>query len=57
MQFGFDAKASVTEQAESVLQAMADGAVSPGMGKQIIAALYGIKQIDELARHFEALEG
>lgn len=60
VQFEFDPKASVTEQAEAVLTAIASGEVSPDMGKQIIdaiSALYGIKQIAELEERLAALEG
>lgn len=59
VQFNLDANASATDQAASVLAAIASGDVSPDVGKQIIeavAALYGIKQIDEIARRLEALE-
>ena len=59
VEFEFDAKASVTEQAESVLQAMADGKVAPDIGKQIlegISTLYDIKQIAELESRLQALE-
>jgi len=57
--FDFDASASVTEQAEAVLQAIADGKVAPDVGKQIldgISTLYGIKQIAELEARLLALE-
>ena len=59
VEFDFDASASVTEQAESVLQAIADGKVAPDVGKQIldgISTLYGIKQIAELETRLQALE-
>lgn len=59
VQFELDATASVTEQAQSVLQAIADGNVAPDMGKQIIEAinaLNGIRQIDELEQRINALE-
>lgn len=59
VQFELDASASVTEQAQSVLQAIADGLVAPDVGKQIIdviGALNGIRQIDELAQRIEAME-
>ena len=58
--FDFDAKASMTEQVQSVLQGIADGEVSPDIGKQIIesiAALAGIKAMDELEQRLAALEG
>ena len=47
--FDFDAKASMSVQVDQVLQAIADGQVSPDIGKQvidIIGAAAGIKQID-----------
>jgi hypothetical protein len=59
VEFDFDAKASVTEQAEAVLQAIADGKVAPDVGKQIlegISTLYDIKQIAELETRLLALE-
>lgn len=59
VQFELDATASVTEQAQSVLQAIADGNVAPDVGKQIIEAinaLNGIRQIDELEQRINALE-
>ncbi len=59
VEFEFDASASVTEQAEAVLQAIADGKVAPDVGKQIlegISTLYGIKQIAELEARLQALE-
>ena len=59
VQFELDASASVTEQAQSVLQAIADGLVAPDVGKQIIdviGALNGIRQIDELEQRIEAME-
>ena len=49
----------MTEQAEAVLQAIADGKVAPDVGKQIldgISTLYGIKQIAELEARLQALE-
>lgn len=58
--FDFDATASMTEQVQAVLQGIADGDVSPDVGKQIIeavATLAGIKQIDELEQRLAALEG
>ena len=59
VEFGFDAKGSVTEQAETVLQAIADGKVAPDVGKQIlegVSVLYGIKQVAELEARLQALE-
>jgi hypothetical protein len=59
VEFDFDASASVTEQAEAVLQAIADGKVAPDVGKQIlegISTLYGIKQIAELEARLQELE-
>ena len=58
--FDFDATASLTEQVQAVLQGIADGDVPTDTGKQIIeaiAALAGIKQIDELEQRLAALEG
>jgi len=58
VEFDFDAKGSVTEQAEAVLQAIADGKVAPDVGRQIlegISTLYGIKQIAELEARLQAL--
>lgn len=60
VRFDFDPKASMTEQVEQVLLAISQGELSPDMGKQIIesiAALSGIKQIDELELRLTALEG
>jgi len=57
--FDFDAKASLTCQVESILQAIANGEISPDVGKQIIdavGALGAIKQIDELELRLAALE-
>ncbi|WP_258152873.1 MULTISPECIES: DUF5681 domain-containing protein [unclassified Pseudomonas] len=59
VEFDFDASASVTEQAEAVLQAISEGKVAPDVGKQIlegISTLYGIKQIAELESRLQALE-
>lgn len=58
--FDFDSTASMTEQVQAVLQGIADGEVPPDTGKQIIeaiAALAGIKQIDELEHRLATLEG
>jgi uncharacterized protein YjbK len=60
VEFDFDAKATATEQAEAVLQGIADGLVSADVGKQIIEAigsLSSIRQIDELEERLSALEG
>lgn len=57
--FEFDASAPMTAQVQSVLQGIANGEVSPDVGKQIIesiATLAGIKQIDELEQRLAALE-
>lgn len=57
--FEFDASAPMTEQVQSVLQGIANGEISPDVGKQIIesiATLAGIKQIDELEQRLAALE-
>lgn len=57
--FEFDATAPMTQQVQSVLQGIANGEVSPDIGKQIIesiASLAGIKQMDELEQRLAALE-
>lgn len=57
--FEFDATATMTDQVRAVLQGIADGDVAPDTGKQIIeaiAALAGIKQIDELEQRLTQLE-
>ena len=57
--FSFDAKASLVEQVEAVLQAVADGQVSPDVGKQIIetiGSLGAIRQYEDLERRLAALE-
>ena len=57
--FAFDASAPMTNQVESVLQAIADGNLSPDTGKTVveaIGALASIKQMDELERRLNALE-
>lgn len=57
--FEFDASAPMAQQVQAVLQGIADGAVPPDVGKQIIesiATLAGIKQIDELEQRLAALE-
>ena len=59
VQFDFDASAPMTNQVESVLQAIADGQLSPDTGKTVvdsIGALAAIKQMDELERRLNALE-
>jgi len=58
--FSFDAKASLAEQVESVLQAVADGLVSPDVGKQIIetvGSLAAIRQHEDFEKRLVALEG
>lgn len=60
VEFDFDSKTTATEQAEAVLQAIADGLVSPDVGKQIIEAigsLSSIRQVDELEERLSILEG
>jgi hypothetical protein len=59
VEFDFDAKASVSQQAEAVLRAVADGKVAPDVGRQIlesISILYGIKQVSELEQRLTVLE-
>ncbi len=58
--FDFDAKAPLAEQVESILQAIANGQLSPDIGKQIIetiSALGAIRQLDQLEQRLSALEG
>ena len=60
VQFDFDAKASLVEQVQSVLQGVADGQVAPDVGRNIIesiAALSSIKSIEELETRLARLEG
>ncbi len=57
--FSFDAKASLVEQVESVLQAVANGLVSPDVGRSIIetvGSLAAIRQYEDLERRLAALE-
>ena len=57
--FTLDTRASLTEQGEQVLQAMADGELDPDTSKMIldsIGAFAGLKQIDELGARIESLE-
>lgn len=59
VQFDFDATAPLTEQVQSVLQAIADGNVSVDVGKQIIeaiASLGAIRQYDDLEARIRELE-
>jgi hypothetical protein len=60
VRFEFDATAPMTTQVQAVLQGIADGEVPTDIGKQIIesiAALAGIKQMDELEQRLAAWEG
>lgn len=60
VQFQFDAKGSLTEQVQQVLQAVANGEVAPDMGKQIIdsiSALSGVKLVEELEARLDRMEG
>jgi len=60
VEFNFDAAASLATQVEQVLAAIASGDVSPDTGKSIvesIGALAAVRQVDELARRLDALEG
>ncbi|WJS98917.1 DUF5681 domain-containing protein [Novosphingobium humi] len=57
--FDFDASAPVATQVEQVLQAIADGAVSADVGKQIIdaiSALSSVRATEDLQARIEALE-
>ena len=59
VQFEFDAKGSLAEQGEQVLQAMADGDLDPDTSKAVlesITAMAGLRQLDELLRRIEAIE-
>lgn len=59
VEFPFDARAPLSAQVESVLQAIADGKVAPDVGKQIIEAigqLGSIRQVDDLEARIRALE-
>lgn len=59
VQFPFDASAPIAEQIEQVLQAMAAGAVSPDVAKQIIDAigtLSSARAVEELEARIITLE-
>ena len=59
VQFEFDAKGSLAQQGEQVLQAMADGDLDPDTSKAVldsISSFAGLRQIDELLRRIEAIE-
>ncbi len=59
VEFTFDAKASLVEQVESVLQAIADGSVAVDTGRQIIEAIASVgavRQVEEFQARLEALE-
>jgi Asp-tRNA(Asn)/Glu-tRNA(Gln) amidotransferase B subunit len=60
VEFDFDAAASLATQVEQVLAAVATGDIAPDTAKQIvesIGALAAVRQVDELARRLDALEG
>lgn len=60
VQCEFDAKASVSEQANAILQAISDGQLSPDAGKEILEAIsiaYGIKQFPDFEARLNILEG
>jgi hypothetical protein len=57
--FSFDAKASLVEQVESVLQAVADGQVAPDVGRSIIetiGSLAAMRQYESFEKRLAALE-
>lgn len=59
VQFAFDASAPVSEQAEAILAAIASGAVSPDVGRQILEAvnaLSSIRATESLEARIAALE-
>lgn len=58
--FEFDAKGSLVEQVQAVLQAVADGHVPPDVAHQIIGtigSLSGIKMVEQLEERLNRLEG
>lgn len=60
VQFEFDAKGSLVEQVQAVLQAVADGHVPPDVAQQIIGtigSLSGIKMVEQLEERLNRLEG
>lgn len=51
--------ASLTEQGEAIMRAVAEGVISPGQGAALLSGLGNVarlKEIDELAARIEALE-
>jgi hypothetical protein len=59
VKFAFDASLPLAQQVEQVIQAIADGRLSPDVARQIIDAidrLAGVRQVDELAARIAALE-
>jgi hypothetical protein len=57
--FDFDAGASLTQQAQQILEAIAEGEIDPDTGKLLIdavSAFAGLKQVDDLETRLEALE-
>jgi hypothetical protein len=58
--FEFDAGASLTQQAQQILAAVAEGEIDPDTGKLLIDAISafgGLKQVDDLETRLQALEG
>ena len=52
-------EASLTEQGEAIMRAVADGTISPGQGAALLSGLGNVaklKEIDELTARIEALE-
>lgn len=59
VQFALDPSAPLTEQAQAVIKAVADGKVDPDTGKLLIdsiGALASIKNTDEYEQRLKALE-
>lgn len=57
--FDFDPKASISQQVEQVLSAIAKGEVPPDVGKQVIDAVQALSQVravEELEQRLVALE-
>lgn len=60
VEFELDATAPPADQAASVLAAVAAGLVSPDVGREIVGmieSVHGIRQMDEVVRRLDALEG
>ncbi len=59
VQFDFDATASISEQMESVLQAVSEGSVSADVAKQIleaVAALQKMRDVEALVAQVKIIE-